>query len=365
MIVQHKNDLKNKPNTEISTEPGTIYFIRERNLITNEISPFVKIGMTALHRKTTERKNDLQTGNPRELFVSHEVKVPCVRAVETALRYRFLAQNVYLEWHVFLENSKDQFSDALTYCELLGEQFDEITHLLNKAEILGYSPSLNESLPKTEEAKYWCRQYLIHHELTKMGETVLTAQRVRAKEYFRDGKQIPEGISITERSVSAVDWDKFRETYPEVFDEYTSQRHTGLFKVLAKLSKVEVSENPEISEFQVEVESFFRMFEEENDYTDPSPEFRQLRIKILQKTKFSAVEKEIARCQLKAICGLAAGIENCCSWVRGLAKPRLDSARLAHEKKALLSPFTTNRKLVAATITRSAGRRAENSETSN
>ena len=95
-------------DTEISTEPGTIYFIRERDLITNEISPFVKIGLTALNRKTTNRKNDLQTGNPRELLVAHEVVVPCVRAVETVLRYKFLAQNVNLEWHFFSEKSENQ-----------------------------------------------------------------------------------------------------------------------------------------------------------------------------------------------------------------------------------------------------------------
>ena len=104
-------------SNEISTEQGTIYFIRERNLITNELSPFVKIGLTGLHRKTTDRKNDLQTGNPRELFVAHEVLVPCVRAVETALRYKFLMQNVYLEWHMFSEGSKNQIQDALKYCE--------------------------------------------------------------------------------------------------------------------------------------------------------------------------------------------------------------------------------------------------------
>lgn len=244
-------------DTKISTAPGTIYFIRERDLITNEISPFVKIGLTALRRKTTDRKNDLQTGNPRELFVADEVKVPCVRAVETGMRYRFLAQNVNLEWHVFSDKSKDQLKDALTYCEYLRQRFDELTHLLNKAEILGYSPSLSEIVPKTEEAEYWCRQYLIHHEITKIGQTVAIAQRVKAKECFRDGRQIPDGISITERNVSAVDWDQFRNTYPEVFDEYTSRRHKGLFKVLAKLTKSEIIKNSEISQFQVEVKNFF------------------------------------------------------------------------------------------------------------
>ncbi|MEY4168818.1 MAG: hypothetical protein RIR52_2642, partial [Acidobacteriota bacterium] len=60
---------KSKKPSEISTLPGTIYFIRERDIISGEVSPYVKIGLTALERSASDRRDDLKTGNPRHLFV--------------------------------------------------------------------------------------------------------------------------------------------------------------------------------------------------------------------------------------------------------------------------------------------------------
>jgi hypothetical protein len=344
----------------ISTEQGTIYFIRERNLITNELSPFVKIGLTGLHRKTTDRKNDLQTGNPRELFVAHEVLVPCVRAVETALRYKFLMQNVYLEWHMFSEGSKNQIQDALHYCEELKKQFAKQTSVIEEAKRLDNTPSTGGSIPATKDAMHWRNQFLVHHEIVKLGQTVATVQRIKAKECFQNGEQIPDGIGITERQISEVNWAQFRRIYPEILERYIKRQLTGVFKVLKDSTKNEIDANRNISETKAEVEKFFELFNTEKNHGDPSPELRQQRIKLQQLTKFSSVEKELARCQLKVICGTAPGILNICSWVRKLSQPKLDTARLAREHENLLTPFTSNKKLIAATLKRTAGKMAEN-----
>ena len=347
-------------DTEISTEPGTIYFIRERNLITNELSPFVKIGLTALHRKTTDRKNDLQTGNPRELFVANEVAVPCVRAVETALRYKFLMQNVNLEWHVFSEGSKNQIKDALDYCEELKKQFTKQTSLIEEAKRLDNTPSTGGLIPATEDAVHWRSQFLVHHGMVKLGRTVATAQRMKAKECFQNGEQVPDGIGITERLISDVNWEQFRKMYPEIVEKYIKRQLTGVFKVPSKITQSEIDTNPKILETKADVEKFFELFNTEKNHADPSPELRQQRIKLQQLTKFGSVEKELARCQLKVICGTAPGIRDICSWVRELSPPRLDTAHLVREHETLLTPFTSNRKLVATTLKRAAGKIAEN-----
>ena len=347
-------------DTEISTEQGTIYFIRERNLITNELTPFVKIGLTSLHRKTTDRKNDLQTGNPRELFVAHEVAVPCVRAVETALRYKFLMQNINLEWHVFSEGSKNQIKDALDYCEELKKQFAKQTSLIEEAKRLDNTPSTGGLIPATENAVHWRSQFLVHHEIVKLGRTVATAQRMKAKECFQNGEQVPDGIGITERQISDVNWEQFRKIYPEIVEKYIKRQLTGVFKVLSKITQSEIDTNLKTLEAKAEVEIFFKLFNTEKNHADPSPELRQQRIKLQQLTKFSSVEKELARCQLKVICGTAPGIRDICSWVRELSPPRLDTAHLVREHETLLTPFTSNRKLVATTLKRAAGKIAEN-----
>ena len=347
-------------DTEISTEPGTIYFIRERNLITNEISPFVKIGLTSLHRKTANRKNDLQTGNPRELFVAHEIVVPCVRAVETALRYKFLTQNVNLEWHFFSEESKNQIKHAVDFCEELKELFTKQTSFIDEAKRLDNIPSSGDLIPATEEAVHWRNQFLVHHEIVKLGRTAATAQRMKAKECFQNGEEIPNGIGITERQISEVNWDQFRKIYPEIVDKYVKRQLIGVFKMLNKMAQSEINTDLKISETKDEVEKFFKLFNVEKNHGDPSLALCQQRIKLQQLTKFSSVEKELARCHLKTICGTAPGILDICSWVRELSQPRVDTANLLREHETLLTPFTSNRKLVAATLTRSVGKMAKN-----
>lgn len=349
-------------DTEISTEPGTIYFIRERNLITNEVSPFVKIGLTGLHRAATDRRNDLQTGNPRELFVAHEVSVPCVRAVETALRYKFLAQNVNLEWHVFSDQSEDQVKDALDFCGKQKERFAEQTSIFEEAKRLDNTASSGNLIPPTEEATYWRDQYLTHREILKLAKTVATAQQVKAKERFQNGEPLSDGIQIVEKKISEVDWCRFQESYPEICQRYVKCEVSGIFRLQSKISDSRQDADPRISEAKVEVEKFFELFGSEIDHGDPSFLLRQQRIKLQQLTKFSSVEKEIARCHLKVISGTAPGILNICSWVRKLSKPKLDTALLTREHEALLAPFTTYRKLVAATLQPTAGKIAENSK---
>ena len=347
-------------DTEISTEPGTIYFIRERDLIKNEVSPFVKIGLTALHRKTTNRKNDLQTGNPRELFVAHELVVPCVRAVETALRYKFLAQNVNLEWHFFSEKSENQIQHAINFCEELKKQFAKQVSYIEEAKRLDNTPSKGALIPLTEEAMHWHNQFLVHHAIVKLGRTAATAQRMKAKECFQNGEEIPNGIGISERLISDVNWDQFRKIYPEIVDNYVKRQLLGVFKIMGKMTQSEINTNFKISETETEVKKFFELFRTEKNHGDPSPELRQQRIKLQQLTKFSTVEKELARCHLKTICGTAPGITNICSWVRELSRPRLDTAHLLREHENLLAPFTSNRKLITTTLTRSVGKVAEN-----
>jgi hypothetical protein len=183
---------------------------------------------------------------------------------------------------------------------------------------------------------------------------------MKAREYFQNGEQVPDGIGITERQISEVNWDQFRKIYPEILEKYIKRQLTGVFKVLRKLTENEINANRNISETRAEVKKFYELFKREKNHADPSPELRQQRIKLQQLTKFSSVEKELARCQLKVICGTAPGILDICSWVRELSPPRLDTAHLVREYETLLTPFTSNRKIIATTLKRSAGKMAEN-----
>lgn len=341
-------------NNEISTEPGKIYFICERALISGELSPFVKIGLTSHDRKSIDRKNDLQTGNPRELFVAHEVEVACVKAIETILRYEFLMQNIQREWHIFSAKSKDQLKDALSRCKILGESFREYTPIIQKAKVLDTYPSSGNVIQKTKESNYWHQQYLLHHEIVKLGQLAATIQREKARENFKYGKPIPHGITISERNISSINWPQFKKLYPEIIAKYTLRRFTSLFRVLNSSSGNEILKNSELNLIKTEVQKFLLLYRTEVKQTDPSLELLKQRIKIQQLTKFSLIKKELARCQLKVICETSPGIADTCTWARGFSEPRIDTARLKQENEILLQSFTTYRKLIAASLDRNA-----------
>jgi len=347
-------------NTKISTEQGSIYFIREQNLITKNLSPFVKIGLTALHRRTTDRRNDLQTGNPRELFIAHEVVVPCVRAVETALRYKFLEQNVNLEWHIFSENSKNQIEDAFIYCEELKNRFTKYTPLIEEAKRLDNTKSEGNAIPASEEAAYWQNEIQLHHEIIKICKRAFIAQRSKAKKCFENGEQLPHGTAIRQRIVSEIEWDQLINKYPSVVEKYLKIRLSGVFRLSGKRAQNNGEANLRVLQTESEVEKFFELFDTEKNHADPSPELRRQQIRLQQLAKFSSVEKEIARCHLKAICGTAPGISNICTWVRQLSPPRLDKQTLAKDHKTLLIPFTYNKIIVTAILKRTAGEMADN-----
>ena len=87
----------------INLTPGEIYFIREKDLLTKEVSSYVKVGLVreGEDRGSEERASEHQTGNPRQLFVEKIVKTEAVSAVENMLHDHFANQRVSGEWFDF------------------------------------------------------------------------------------------------------------------------------------------------------------------------------------------------------------------------------------------------------------------------
>ena len=78
--------------------PGEIYFVRERDVKSGEISPYVKIGIVREGAKgprtSEERLLEHQTGNPRELFLHEVIATPAVEEIETRLHRAFAEHGV-------------------------------------------------------------------------------------------------------------------------------------------------------------------------------------------------------------------------------------------------------------------------------
>lgn len=77
---------------------GTLYINQDRDFRTGEIGPYVKIGVVRGDRAATDRGQEHQTGNPREIITLHEFSSPMVHHLEGQLHNRFARYWVHGEW---------------------------------------------------------------------------------------------------------------------------------------------------------------------------------------------------------------------------------------------------------------------------
>ena len=78
-------------------KPGWLYFLRDRDFRTGQVSPYVKIGLTNFDRPVEARVYDHQTGNPREVYSMNDMQVSAVSTTENYLHHVWELQSFRAE----------------------------------------------------------------------------------------------------------------------------------------------------------------------------------------------------------------------------------------------------------------------------
>ena len=101
--------------------PGELYFIRERDKQTSEISRYVKIGLVKEKddRASKERALEHQTGNPRELLIHAVIKTPAISEIENIVHGLFAPERVSGEWFDF---SEAKLKEAMATAQELADE---------------------------------------------------------------------------------------------------------------------------------------------------------------------------------------------------------------------------------------------------
>lgn len=315
---------------ELDPTPGTIYFIREGDFNGNPISNFVKIGLTKLDRTPQDRQKDLKTGNPRELYVYRAIPVPFVFDIETALRYEFMPQHVYLEWHEFAPSSERTLDDAITACELLAREFAGYREVAVESQRLKTVVPDGSLKPTSSEAVQWKHEFLLHHEIVALQDKAKKFRREAVIAAVDEGEKIPAGSSVSQYSKNTYDWPAFKLKFPDIYRTYLKPSWTQDFQVSGarlKATKASFQEHPLVKALSEEIRDYqlqLAVVSPDMPYDEYSKPHRQWK-RILQMSEFSKTRKRIARCHLMALCGEATGIEDVCTWQREPSEPRLDT----------------------------------------
>ena len=128
----------------IKLTPGEIYFIREKDILTNEKTSYVKVGLVKekIDRDSENRLAEHQTGNPRELSVFKVIETPAVSEIEKMLHGIFATNRVNGEWFNFTDDQLSQcieeaealVKEAESNLEFFSEQ-DKLSKVLSSGEV--------------------------------------------------------------------------------------------------------------------------------------------------------------------------------------------------------------------------------------
>ena len=304
--------------------PGSLYFMRERDHVTGDISAYVKIGLTRDDRTSESRKGDHQTGNPREIIVIEELVSPAISELETQMHARHAIDRITGEWFALNET---QLSDAYLLAQKLAKNLEKHLPGLQRVEQIAAMLSTEEEIKPDSTL-------LDIHEVYKTNAAELMAvedELKEIKETLRDFAKNTGGINgVAGWRISAprpkIDEKRLQADHPKIHSSFTSSetsmasRFTATKPRRAKTTK-EKPETDEPANPPLDRLDFFL----DRDQTIEQLHARHLIL--LARQGELTWEKDFIEAQMKVACGNAKSITGICSW------PRLEAIKSKFDKR--------------------------------
>jgi hypothetical protein len=318
--------------------PGSLYFMRERDHISGDISAYVKIGLTRDDRTSESRKGDHQTGNPREIIVIEELVSPAISELETQMHARHAIDRITGEWFALNEI---QLSDAYLLAQKLAKNLEKHLPGLQRVEQIANMLSTEEEIKPDSTL-------LDIHEVYKTNAAELMAVEDELKEIkatLRDFAKNTGGINgVAGWRISAprpkVDEKRLQKDLPEIHSKFTSSetsmaaRFTATKPRRAKSTK-EKPETEETTNPPLDRLDYFI------DREESIEKLHARHLILLARQGELTWEKDFIETQMKVACGNAKSIEGICSWPRLEAiKTKFDKRRFANAHPDISDSYT-------------------------
>jgi len=344
---------------ESITRGGEIYFIRERDYITGDVSPYVKIGLTRDDRVSAARQGDHQTGNPRELFLHHAEKVDMVQTVEKTLHWQFAAKRVTGEWFL-LDNQA--LEEAVAKCQALGIEFQSHIDAIRVAEQLGEVVSKGEPVAASNEALEWWRKHQIADRIVSLCDDAVAKYKVVLKSEIQEGKDIAKAGKASTQAKSVFDEDEFKAKYPDLWAAHLGPSSVGGRFTVTKMKGDELLAHPEVAAEIPVVQAFETSIEAYVNNQISLDHLSKGYIKFLSRTEYYRTRELLAKHYLMSFCGEAPEITGVCKWNRTVKPGKLDRTSLKAAAPNEFSEFVTTTQVDVVNLKRKAGAAAADTD---
>lgn len=304
--------------TESLLDSGELYFLREVDVLSNELSPYTKIGIANLDRGSTKRKKEHQTGNPRNLVLAHVVITDCVGSAEKYLHWRNIGLGVRGEWFKF---NDQQLGEAVSYAESIRDDFASRINSLKKGQELEGVASDDVTQAPSDEARHWLHEYQVAHIISKDADSARSLFNDAIKAAAKDEKDFSAAGLVKVGGTSKFDRKTFATAEQKVLAECSPIRINPSWSVTRAGEAARADSRT--SAAAVFIGALTKAVESLEAGIMSFDEVSQIDFAVLAATNFYSKEKELARLHLQAICGTSRAIEGICKWERK-AEPIFD-----------------------------------------
>jgi hypothetical protein len=324
------------------SKDGEIYFIGERDRLTGEKSPYIKIGLVKAgadeQRSSTSRLGEHQTANPRQLVLHHSVATRDVQAVETILHGQFATRCVLGEWFKLDDQG---MAEAVAAAEHWAAVMAEMSELARTAEHLKHLESNGTVLEGTQQIRDWHSDFLAVKAQIKLCKELDTLINSLATEAAAEGRIVEDVATFTPRTGSETfDSEAFRAAYPSQWESLQVTRSwiEGRFNPASIRSLPPVEDvNPSLAAFAKEVQDVVQAV---RDHIAEPIVLTDYGLRLKQFKAALEPERSALEVRLKAACGEADGIAGVCTWKRTVkTEVKLDRQRLKTEFADIAKPF--------------------------
>ena len=337
----------------ISTKSGSIYFLRERDYLSGEISPYVKIGLVRDEKATEYRIAEHQTGNPRQIVDFKTLKSPFVEYLETQLHYRYAHYWVAGEWFVLDE---ERLGTVVSEAKSLIKQFKRHRGSILESQKLSKVESIYPERKVGKNERAWA----VKLRRVKLRKDVLEAQRVIVSSQLRSvlgSAGSIDGVASVVKKEGGISFDKtaFETVHPFIYKKYLNIEKMELSGSFTLRSKMQLRhEEPKLYEamhsakeevgklrHKISSKTIRRSADIENLHTEYLEVQRQIYITDWEYHKLEAA--------LKNAVGLSKGLEGLCGWNRTIqTKIEFNQKQFKEERPRLYEKFQLNKPITLA-----------------
>ena len=313
---------------------GFIYFMTERDLFGYPCGPYVKIGLVKGNddgRSSFERRNEHQTGNPREIIVEAEVETYAqVSTLESLVHQRLAKYRIHGEWFNYGEDGIQPYVELTKKIneDLEGQIKDNL--LINHYALIEDN---GEELKPSAEAKD------IHNELLEAKKEIIKIKNMKdlAKLKLRsfDGNFFKdvEGICFHEKIKPQEKFDKvnFEKDHPDIFKKLSVDIINSSFNIKKDLKNKKSEEFKKLEEL-IEGQKFIN--EDSFDSINRNKDLIKLHSRWLDahvELQPFEFKKKFLENKLKVLVGERQGIKDICSWKRKKKKQITKNALLKYD----------------------------------